>query len=100
MVDTCIELGVEIIKIASSNIDDWVLIEKIASTRKPVIVSTGFSSLKDVDDMVAFFTKRQIPLPVNHCVSIYPSEKYELELNQIDFLKNRYPDLVVEVFHS
>lgn len=94
-VDTCIELGVEIIKIASSDINDWVLIEKIASTRKPVIVSTGGSSLKDVDDMVAFFTKRQIPLAVNHCVSIYPSEKYELELNQIDFLKNRYPDLVV-----
>lgn len=94
-VDTCIELGVEIIKIASSDINDWVLIEKIAGTRKPVIVSTGGSSLKDVDDMVAFFTKRQIPLAVNHCVSIYLSEKYELELNQIDFLKNRYPDLVV-----
>ncbi|SFB92029.1 NeuB family protein [Brevinema andersonii] len=32
---------------------------------------------------------------VNHCVSIYPLEKFELKLNQIDFLKNHYPDLVV-----
>ncbi|MGL4389112.1 MAG: N-acetylneuraminate synthase family protein [Brevinema sp.] len=94
-VDTCMELGIDIIKIASSDLNDWVLIEKIATTRKPVIVSTGGSSLKDVDDMVHFFTKHCIPLAINHCVSIYPSEKHQLELNQIDFLRNRYPDLVI-----
>ncbi|MGB2578771.1 N-acetylneuraminate synthase [Elusimicrobium simillimum] len=94
-VDLCVNLGVEIIKIASSDINDWVLIEKIAKTRKPVIVSTGGSSLKDIDDLVKFFTKREIPLAVNHCVSLYPSEKSDLELNQIDFLKNRYPELVI-----
>ena len=43
-----------IIKIASSDLNDWVLIEKIAKTGKPVIVSTGGSSLKDIDDLVAF----------------------------------------------
>jgi N-acetylneuraminate synthase len=94
-VDMCVNLGVDIIKIASSDINDWVLIEKIASTRKPVIVSTGGSSLKDVDDLVTFFERREIPLAINHCVSLYPSEKYELELNQIDFLKNRYPNHVI-----
>ena len=45
-VDLCMELGVEIIKIASSDITDWPLLEKIAKTRKPVLVSTGGSSLK------------------------------------------------------
>ena len=94
-VDTCTNLGVQIIKIASSDINDWVLIEKIASARKPVIVSTGGSSLKDIDDLVTFFENRNIPLAINHCVSIYPSQKYELELNQIDFLKNRYPNHVI-----
>lgn len=94
-VDTCINLGVQIIKIASSDLNDWVLIEKIAKTRKPVIVSTGGSSLKDIDDLVTFFENRNIPLAINHCISKYPSEKYELELNQIDFLKNRYPDHVI-----
>lgn len=90
-VDTCVELGVEIIKIASSDLNDWVLIEKIASTQKPVIVSTGGSSLKDVDDLIKFFNRRGIPLAINHCVSLYPSEDRELELNQIDFLCRRYP---------
>ncbi len=94
-VDLCTELNIEIIKIASSDINDWVLIEKIATTKKPVAMSTGGSSLKDIDDLVKFFENRNIPLAINHCVSIYPSEDNELELNQIDFLKNRYPDHVI-----
>jgi sialic acid synthase SpsE len=91
-IDFCVELGVPIIKIASSDINDWFLIEKIAKTRKPVIVSTGGASLKDTDDLVTFFENRNIPLAINHCVSLYPSEDNELELNQIDFLKDRYPN--------
>lgn len=94
-VDMCVELGVDIIKIASSDLNDWVLIEKIATTRKPVIASTGGSSLKDIDDLVKFFGNRNIPLAVNHCVSLYPSEDDELELNQIDFLRQRYPNNVI-----
>ncbi|HQT38988.1 MAG TPA: N-acetylneuraminate synthase family protein [Acidocella sp.] len=94
-VDKCVELGIQIIKIASSDIKDWFLIEKIATTKKPVIISTGGSSLRDLDDVVSFFAKRNIPLAINHCVSIYPSEDCELDLNQIDFLKARYPDNVI-----
>ena len=91
-VDLCVELGIPIIKLASSDLNDWVLIEKIAKTKKPVVVSTGGSSLKDVDDIVTFFANRNIPLGINHCVSLYPTEDSELELNQIDFLCKRYPD--------
>jgi N-acetylneuraminate synthase len=94
-VDLCEELDLPIIKIASSDINDWFLIERIAETRKPVIVSTGGSTQKDIDDMVTFFANRNIPLAVNHCVSIYPSEDDELELNQIDFLRQRYPKNVI-----
>jgi sialic acid synthase SpsE len=94
-VDLCVELGLQIIKIASSDINDWVLIEAIAKTKKPVIVSTGGTSLKDIDDLVTFFENRSIPLAVNHCVSLYPSEDSELEMNQIDFLADRYPKLTI-----
>jgi sialic acid synthase SpsE len=91
-VDLCVELGVPIIKIASSDLNDWMLIEKIAKTKKPVIVSTGGSSKKDLDDIVTFFANRGIPLAINHCVSLYPTEDSELELNQIDYLRGRYPN--------
>jgi sialic acid synthase SpsE len=94
-VDHCCNLGVQILKIASSDVNDWLLIEKIAKARKPVIVSTGGSSLKDIDDLVTFFDSRRIPLAINHCVSVYPSEDRELELNQIDFLRVRYPGHVI-----
>lgn len=94
-VDWCVGFNMPIIKVASSCINDWPLLEKIAKSKKPVIVSTGGSSLKDTDDMVAFFDNRKIPLAINHCVSLYPSEDAELELNQIDYLKNRYPGHVI-----
>jgi len=94
-VDFCEELDLPIIKIASSDLNDWFLIERIALAKRPVIVSTGGSSLKDLDDLVTFFANRNIPLAINHCVSIYPSEDGELELNQIDYLRRRYPDHVI-----
>ena len=94
-VTLCEEFDLPLIKLASSDLNDWVLIERIAATKRPVIASTGGSSVKDLDDLVTFFTRRRIPLALNHCVSLYPSEDSELELNQIDFLKNRYPGLTI-----
>lgn len=94
-VDLCVDFDMPIIKLASSDVNDWVLIEKIASTRRPVIASSGGASEKDLDDLVRFFEKRDIPLALNHCVSLYPSEDGELELDQIDYLRQRYPNHVV-----
>lgn len=94
-VDWCVELDLPIIKIASSDINDWILLNKIALTKKPVIISTGGANDKQIDDVIKFFVNRNIPIAVNHCVSKYPSEDNELELNQIDYLKSKYPDLVI-----
>lgn len=94
-VDLCVDFDLPIIKVASSDMNDWPLLEKIASTRRPVIISTGGASEKDLDDVVRFFENRDIPLAINHCVSLYPSEDDELNLNQIDYLKNRFPNHVI-----
>ena len=94
-VDLCEDLGIEIIKIASSDITDWPLLERIARAQRPVIVSTGGASVRSMDAMVTFFDNRHIPLAINHCVSLYPSEDADLELNQIDYLKSRYPDVTI-----
>lgn len=90
-VGLCCDLGIPIIKIASSDLNDWFLLERIGQTKKPAIVSTGGSSLKDLDDLVTFFQNRNTPLAINHCVSLYPTEDWELEMHQIDFLRARYP---------
>ena len=56
-VDKCVEFDVDMLKLASSDIRDLFLIEKIASAGKPVIASTGGSSLRDLDELVAFFRR-------------------------------------------
>jgi len=94
-VDWCVEFEMPIIKVASAGNNDWSLLEKIAATKKSVIISTGGMSLKDMDDVVLFFQHRAIPIALNHCVAAYPHEDSECELNQIDFLRDRYPELVI-----
>jgi len=94
-VDLCGEFEMPIVKIASSNINDWALIERIASTRKPSIVSSGGASEKDLDGLVGYYEERNIPLAINHCVSLYPSEDGQMELDQIDYLKKRYTNHVI-----
>lgn len=94
-VDLCVEFDLPIIKVASSDMNDWPLLEKIAGTRRPVIISTGGASEKDLDDITQFFERRDIPLAINHCVSLYPSEDEELNLDQIDYLRQRYPGHIV-----
>lgn len=94
-VDWCVQMDLPLIKVASSDINDWVLLHKIASTKKPVIISTGGASEKQIDDVVLFFEHRDIPLAINHCVSKYPSEDDELELNQINYLKDRYNNHII-----
>ena len=94
-VELCDYLDLPIIKIASSDVNDWSLLEAIAYTKRPVIASSGGASEKSLDDLVNFFENRSIPLALNHCVSLYPSEDHQLELSQIDYLVNRYPNHVI-----
>ena len=94
-VELCVAFDLPILKVASSDINDWLLLEAIARTKRPVIISSGGASEKSLDEVVQFFENRSIPIAINHCVSIYPSEDDQLELDQIDYLKNRYSDHVI-----
>lgn len=94
-VELCQFLDLPIIKIASSDVNDWSLLEAIAFTKRPVIASSGGASEKSLDELVSFFENRNIPLALNHCVSLYPSEDHQLELAQIDYLTSRYPNHVI-----
>ena len=94
-VDKCVNFGMPFIKVASSNSNDWTLLEKVASVGKPVIVSIGGATLEEVDAMVKFFEDKNLPLAINHCICGYPHEENECNLNQIDFLINRYPGHII-----
>lgn len=94
-VDKCVEFGVDVLKIASSDIRDKTLLRKMAASGLPVVASSGGADAEHIDALVNYFTSRNIPFALNHCVSLYPSEDSELELNQIDYLRHRYPDIVI-----
>lgn len=94
-VDMCERLNVEIMKIGSMDTKSWSMIEKIAELNKPTIISIGGTDVSDFEKVAKYFKEKNVPLAVNHCVSLYPSEDNELNLNQIDFLKKKYPEYVI-----
>jgi N-acetylneuraminate synthase len=94
-VDLLAELDIEVIKVASCSATDWPLLEKIADADRPVLVSTGGLTLRQLDDVVSFLDHRRVAHALMHCVAIYPTPDDKLQLNQIELLRRRYPDKVI-----
>jgi sialic acid synthase SpsE/mannose-6-phosphate isomerase-like protein (cupin superfamily) len=94
-VDAIEAMGFPLIKIASCSFTDWPLLNRIADTKMPIIASTAGSTLEEIDNVVAFFTNRNKDLTIMHCVGEYPTETTNLQLNQIDMLVNRYPEVKI-----
>jgi len=89
------EMGFSIIKIASCSFTDWPLLNRIAETDMPIIASTAGSTLEEIDNVVAFFINRDKDLTIMHCVGEYPTETTNLQINQISFLRDRYPNIKI-----
>lgn len=94
-VDLIEEHDFQIIKIASCSFTDWPLLERIAKTDKPLIVSTAGAELGGIDRVYDFLDHRDKDFCLMHCVGAYPTPEDDLELNQIDFLKERYKGMPV-----
>jgi sialic acid synthase SpsE/mannose-6-phosphate isomerase-like protein (cupin superfamily) len=94
-VDLMEELNYDIIKIASCAFNDWPLLERVVKSNKPIIASTAGAQLDSIDQVVSFLSHRQKEFAIMHCVGEYPCLKESLELNQIDFFKDRYPNVPI-----
>ena len=65
--------------------------EKVARTKKPVILSTGMSNLSNVEDAVEIFKKNgNKDLILLHCLSSYPANENEINLKAIETLKRNF----------
>jgi sialic acid synthase SpsE/mannose-6-phosphate isomerase-like protein (cupin superfamily) len=89
------QMNFDLYKIASCSFADWPLMEEIAKVDKPLIISTAGAHSCDMDNTVSFFSNRKKEFYVLHCVAAYPTLNADLELNQIDFLKNKYPEITI-----
>lgn len=94
-VDKCLEHNVDILKVPSPAVNDWPLLEKVARAGTPVIISTGGVQLHEIDDVISFFTHRKVRFALMHCVSIYPTENHQANMNFMRRLIRRYPNIVV-----
>ncbi|MFC2038932.1 N-acetylneuraminate synthase family protein [Chloroflexota bacterium] len=94
-VDLVEEHGFDIIKVASCSFTDWPLWERIILTDKPIIASTAGASLGDIDKVVAFLEHRQKEFALMHCVAEYPTPNAHLQLDQIELLKKRFPQISI-----
>ncbi|MDR1398168.1 MAG: N-acetylneuraminate synthase family protein [Desulfarculales bacterium] len=94
-VDLCIDHDIDILKVASCSALDWPLHEKIASAGKPVIVSTGGLSLASIDKVYNFYTHRYVNFALLHCVALYPLPHDIAQMNFLDRMKKRYPDITI-----
>ena len=84
------EVGVDLWKVGSGDILDFVMLDYLASTQKPIIISAGMSTLEEVDLAVDFLKKRNADFILMHCVSKYPCPPEELQLQTVNFFKQRY----------
>lgn len=94
-VDWCMDQGLDIIKVASCSSLDWPLLEKIAATHKPVIISVGGKTISDIDKLYNYFTHKKCDFAFMHCIAEYPAPIERLQLDFIDKLRRRYPDNVI-----
>ena len=92
-VDRIVDDGFDILKIASCSFTDWPLLEKIATVDMPIVGSTAGVEYSDIDKVVAFLTHRDKDFALMACVAQYPTPNAALQLNQIDILQRRYPQL-------
>ena len=93
------EIGVTGLKIASQRTADVKLLQSVANTKLPTILSTGMSNITDVDKAVEIL-KNNDELHLLQCTSTYPCPESELNLNVIPMYKERYKGIINSVGFS
>lgn len=85
------EMGAEFIKVASMDLNNYQFLDYIARKNKPIILSTGLSTLSEIDTAIATVENAgNQQLVILHCVSIYPPKDEQINLKSMDSLAANY----------
>ncbi len=82
--------GVDAFKIPSGEVTNGPLLAQAAATGIPVILSSGMSNLRELDEAVAVLRRGRSPFAVLQCTSMYPCPEEFVGLNLLDLLRRRY----------
>lgn len=83
------------LKVASRDLTNLPLLNALAETQIPIIVSTGMAGKKELDDALAVITRHHNNITILHCVSQYPTHPQNVNLNSIAYLQQHYPQYTI-----
>jgi N-acetylneuraminate synthase len=89
-----LKLNAPALKLASFELLDLPLVEEMAKTKKPMIISTGMATLDEIQDAVDVVRKYHDKLVILHCVSGYPTPVDQSNLRTLQDLQHRFGSLV------
>ncbi len=83
-------------KISSSDITNFPLLKKISLKKKPILISTGASSLAEIEKAINYLKKNNCKeIVIMHCILNYPTLDKDANLNMINSLKKKFPNNLI-----
>lgn len=89
-VDLLARVGVQAWKVASGEVSNSPMLERMMVTGLPILLSSGMSPLSEIDRAVESVKAKGLPLAVFQCTTAYPCPPEKIGLNLIPFLRERY----------
>ncbi|MEZ4825561.1 MAG: N-acetylneuraminate synthase family protein [Bacteroidia bacterium] len=89
-VDMLDRMGMRRFKVASGEVNNFLMLEKMARTGKPLLLSSGMSSYADLDAAIAFLQSYGNDISVFQCTTAYPTPPEQVGLNVIPEMQQRY----------
>jgi N,N'-diacetyllegionaminate synthase len=83
-------IGVKAWKVASGEVSNTPMLERMFETRLPIIFSSGMSSLKDIAASIDMARGRGVPFALMQCTTAYPCPPEKVGLNLIPFFRERF----------
>ncbi|MDP2113141.1 MAG: N-acetylneuraminate synthase family protein [Bacteroidota bacterium] len=83
------------LKVASRDVTNLPLLKAMAETKIPIILSTGMTGKKELDDALEIITKYHSNISILHCLSQYPSEYQNINLLTIKYLKEQFSQYTI-----
>lgn len=84
------ELNLPLYKIGSGEITNFPLLKHVAKKQKPIILSTGMSTMGEIEEAIQFLEKYNDNITLMHCITSYPAPKKDINLYVIKTLKNTF----------
>ncbi len=89
-VDLLERIGVKRYKVGSGEVNNFLMLDKIGKTRKPILLSSGMSSFSELSDAINFLKTYKSDVSIFQCTTEYPTKPESWGLNVIGDLKRRY----------